>query len=350
MTEKSRKPYESREQNFKCVLFGFYDYHDIWHLLSSFALLLTSYRVILLSHPCKMCQFSYIRSMITGSRDIEIRVDVTTPTPQPSPQPMKRSDTLEDIPETDEREEEEEGKKEGEEKKEKEVEKGIAIEDAIFKSHALLMPTGIGPEMLFIENIKNENCDRIAPPIDKEEIKVPLGLDLLMPPAISPHLMLPENRHLKIDFKLDHLASSEDISELETGCHTPTENQVYGDILSPNTVTDDDMRFNDISVSQTSVATLTNPTMTSATNSTPTVTNGSLTVSSSDLTAMTKLEEKAPPNFLEVPNQSGKLMKERKKKMKEKSAANPHLTAGSKDPCYPVLTRPTPTKFYILRP
>ena len=46
-TNKEESPSESRDLNYDCVLLGFFDYHDLWHILSSFALLMGA--------PCVLC-------------------------------------------------------------------------------------------------------------------------------------------------------------------------------------------------------------------------------------------------------------------------------------------------------
>ena len=46
-TNKEESPSESRDLNHDCVLLGFFDYHDLWHILSSFALLMGT--------PCVLC-------------------------------------------------------------------------------------------------------------------------------------------------------------------------------------------------------------------------------------------------------------------------------------------------------
>lgn len=48
-TEKTISPAKSRNLNKSCALFGFYDYHDIWHIMSSFALLMGSFLVMYIS-------------------------------------------------------------------------------------------------------------------------------------------------------------------------------------------------------------------------------------------------------------------------------------------------------------
>ena len=45
-TNKEKRPWESRDLNHDCVLLSFFDYHDLWHILSSFALLMGAYCVL----------------------------------------------------------------------------------------------------------------------------------------------------------------------------------------------------------------------------------------------------------------------------------------------------------------
>ena len=46
VTDKVKIPSKSREYNAECSLWEFFDDHDLWHILSSFALLLTAYLII----------------------------------------------------------------------------------------------------------------------------------------------------------------------------------------------------------------------------------------------------------------------------------------------------------------
>ena len=48
-SDKSLKPPGSRNLNKDCVLLNFFDYHDIWHILSSFGLLMGAYLVMYIS-------------------------------------------------------------------------------------------------------------------------------------------------------------------------------------------------------------------------------------------------------------------------------------------------------------
>jgi len=48
-TDKEKSPSESRDLNHDCVLLGFFDYHDLWHILSSFSLLMVAYFVLYFS-------------------------------------------------------------------------------------------------------------------------------------------------------------------------------------------------------------------------------------------------------------------------------------------------------------
>ena len=45
-TDKAETPQISRNKNHKCIMLDFYDYHDLWHILSSFALLMGVHIVI----------------------------------------------------------------------------------------------------------------------------------------------------------------------------------------------------------------------------------------------------------------------------------------------------------------
>lgn len=46
VTEKVGLPSRSRELNKECVLWEYFDYHDLWHILSSFALLQSAYLIL----------------------------------------------------------------------------------------------------------------------------------------------------------------------------------------------------------------------------------------------------------------------------------------------------------------
>ena len=48
-TDKTLSPAESRNLNRECVFFDFFDHHDIWHILSSFGLLMGAYLVMYIS-------------------------------------------------------------------------------------------------------------------------------------------------------------------------------------------------------------------------------------------------------------------------------------------------------------
>ena len=50
-TDKASTPEGSRDLNHECVdAFGFFDYHDLWHILSSFALLMGAHLVMYISY------------------------------------------------------------------------------------------------------------------------------------------------------------------------------------------------------------------------------------------------------------------------------------------------------------
>ena len=48
-TNKTASPEDSRDLNKECGILGFFDWHDLWHFLSSFALLMGAF-VIMFSH------------------------------------------------------------------------------------------------------------------------------------------------------------------------------------------------------------------------------------------------------------------------------------------------------------
>ena len=48
-TDKVRSPEGSRDLNHDCTVVGFFDYHDLWHILSSFSLLMGAYLVLYIS-------------------------------------------------------------------------------------------------------------------------------------------------------------------------------------------------------------------------------------------------------------------------------------------------------------
>ena len=48
-TNKTSSPENSRDENEECVIFGFFDWHDLWHFLSSFALLMGAFVVMFIS-------------------------------------------------------------------------------------------------------------------------------------------------------------------------------------------------------------------------------------------------------------------------------------------------------------
>ena len=49
-TDKAVAPEKSRNHNHECFFIGFFDYHDLWHILSSFALLMGVHIVMFASH------------------------------------------------------------------------------------------------------------------------------------------------------------------------------------------------------------------------------------------------------------------------------------------------------------
>ena len=48
-TDKTQTAEESRDLNKSCAVVNFFDYHDLWHILSSFSLLMGSYLMLYIS-------------------------------------------------------------------------------------------------------------------------------------------------------------------------------------------------------------------------------------------------------------------------------------------------------------
>lgn len=63
-----RSPQESRTRNDKCVFFDYYDGNDLFRMVSSFAMLGTTYLVIYLNYPCVECVSAHYGIEYTGRR------------------------------------------------------------------------------------------------------------------------------------------------------------------------------------------------------------------------------------------------------------------------------------------
>ena len=48
-TNKTASPEDSRDFNEECRILGFFDWHDLWHFLSSFALLMGAFVIMFIS-------------------------------------------------------------------------------------------------------------------------------------------------------------------------------------------------------------------------------------------------------------------------------------------------------------
>ena len=55
-TDKMSSPENSRDKNEECVILGFFDSHDLWHFLSSFALFMGAFVIMFLSSEPKQSQ------------------------------------------------------------------------------------------------------------------------------------------------------------------------------------------------------------------------------------------------------------------------------------------------------
>ena len=60
-TNKTSSPENSRDQNEECVILGFFDWHDLWHFLSSFAVLMGAFVVMFLSSKAEQSPQAEIR-------------------------------------------------------------------------------------------------------------------------------------------------------------------------------------------------------------------------------------------------------------------------------------------------
>ena len=54
-TNKTLSPENSRDKNEECVILGFFDWHDLWHILSSFGLLMGAIFVMFISFEPEQC-------------------------------------------------------------------------------------------------------------------------------------------------------------------------------------------------------------------------------------------------------------------------------------------------------
>ena len=73
-TNKTSSPENSRDQNEECVIFGFFDWHDLWHFLSSFALLMGAFVVMFISSEAEQSPKGNNRSGAQGIKKEETPV------------------------------------------------------------------------------------------------------------------------------------------------------------------------------------------------------------------------------------------------------------------------------------
>lgn len=66
-TRKVAAPSFSRTKNVECVLWDFFDYHDIWHMLSSFALLMSAYLLIYVTRKVEI--YHWVEGMYWKSKE-----------------------------------------------------------------------------------------------------------------------------------------------------------------------------------------------------------------------------------------------------------------------------------------
>lgn len=65
-TKKTSTPSFSRSRNEECVLWDFFDYHDIWHMLSSFALFMSAYLLIYVTRKVEI--YYYVENLYWKSK------------------------------------------------------------------------------------------------------------------------------------------------------------------------------------------------------------------------------------------------------------------------------------------
>ena len=70
-TNKTSSPENSRDQNEECLIFGFFDWHDLWHFLSSFALLMGAFVVMFISSEAEQSPKGNNRSGAQGKKKDE---------------------------------------------------------------------------------------------------------------------------------------------------------------------------------------------------------------------------------------------------------------------------------------
>ena len=71
-TNKTSSPENSRDQNKECVILGFFDWHDLWHFLSSFALLMGAFVVMFISFEPEQYPQAKIQKEIQENKVKEI--------------------------------------------------------------------------------------------------------------------------------------------------------------------------------------------------------------------------------------------------------------------------------------
>ena len=78
-TDKSKSPEKSRDLNQECIFLAFFDWHDVWHIFSSFGLFMAALMVIHTSYesPKLLREKSQTRAT-TGASDEPLSVPVET--------------------------------------------------------------------------------------------------------------------------------------------------------------------------------------------------------------------------------------------------------------------------------
>ena len=63
-TDKALAPEKSRNQNHECFIFDFFDYHDLWHILSSFSLLMGVHIVMFASYDPDIVTAKHLEKVV----------------------------------------------------------------------------------------------------------------------------------------------------------------------------------------------------------------------------------------------------------------------------------------------
>ena len=78
-TDKSKSPEKSRDLNQECMFLAFFDWHDMWHIFSSFGLFMAALMVIHTSYESPKLLRENAQNPLSNNRDAPLACDVQTP-------------------------------------------------------------------------------------------------------------------------------------------------------------------------------------------------------------------------------------------------------------------------------